>query len=138
MIGRCRLLVTTALALSVAAPAMAQDATGLLFRASADKSLTADVAVGDPVPNFRSGVDVVPDGAIGGAARWQDDGYVAWKAPGNIRAERGTLSFFWRSRTPVGEAIVSRSSGQALIRHGARWIRDGEIPVLAFMMRGTH
>ncbi|MDB5676056.1 MAG: hypothetical protein JWM65_3038, partial [Sphingomonas bacterium] len=87
---RRRLLVTTALALWSVQPAMAQDATGLLFRASADKSLTADVAIGDPVPNFRSGVDVVPDGAIGGAARWQDDGYVAWKAPGNIRAERGT------------------------------------------------
>jgi hypothetical protein len=102
-----RFLSTTILipaALTAAMPAIAQDATGLLFRASADKSLTADIAMGDPVPNFRSGVEVVPDGAIGGAARWQDDGYVAWKAPGNIRAERGTLSFFWRSRTPVGEA----------------------------------
>ncbi|MES2044494.1 MAG: LamG-like jellyroll fold domain-containing protein [Pseudomonadota bacterium] len=102
-----RFLSTTMLipaGLLAAAPAVAQDATGLLFRASADKSLTADVAVGDPVPNFRSGVTVVPDGAIGGAARWADDGYVAWKAPGNIRAERGTLAFFWRSRTPVGEA----------------------------------
>src|SRR3569623_1348315 len=101
---RRRLLVTSALALWSIPPATAQDASGLLFRASADKSLTADVAAGDPVPNFRSGVDVVPDGAIGGAARWQDDGYVAWKAPGNIRAERGTLAFFWRSRTPVGVA----------------------------------
>ncbi|RXD06790.1 LamG domain-containing protein [Sphingomonas sp. UV9] len=93
-----------ALAVASIAPAVAQDATGLLFRASADKSLTADYAAGDPVPNFRSGVDVVADGAIGGAARWADDGYVAWKAPGNIRADRGTLAFFWRSRTPVGEA----------------------------------
>src|SRR3569623_157665 len=101
---RRRLLVTSALALWSVPPAMAQDASGLLFRASADKRLNADVAVGDPVPNFRSGVDVVPDGAIGGAARWQDDGYVAWKAPGSIRAERGTLAFFWRARTPVGVA----------------------------------
>lgn len=93
-----------ALAVSSIAPAQAQDATGLLFRASADTSLTADYATGDPVPNFRSGVDITPDGAIGGAARWADDGYVAWKAPGNIRADRGTLAFFWRSRTPVGEA----------------------------------
>jgi hypothetical protein len=82
----------------------AEDASGLLFRASADTSLTAEVAGGDQVPNFRSGVTVVPDGAIGGAARWADDGYVAWKAPGNIRAARGTLAFFWRVRTPVGEA----------------------------------
>ena len=56
-----------ALAVASIAPAAAQDATGLLFRASADNSLTADYATGDPVPNFRSGVDVTPDGAIGGA-----------------------------------------------------------------------
>ena len=80
------------------------DPTGLLFRVSADKSLDADVAGGDSVPNFRSGVDVVADGAIGGAARWSDEGYVAWQAPGNIRAARGTLSFFWRPRAPLGEA----------------------------------
>ena len=92
------------IALIAASPAVAQDATGLLFRASADKSLTADVAAGDPVPNFRSGVDIVADGAIGGAARWADDGYVAWKAPGNMRSQRGTLSFFWRPREPLGEA----------------------------------
>jgi hypothetical protein len=93
-----------ALAIATATPAAAQNAGGLLFRMSADKSLTADTAAGDPVPNFRSKVDVVPDGAIGGAARWADDGYVAWNAPGNIRAARGTLSFFWRPRQPVGEA----------------------------------
>ncbi|MFC3213332.1 hypothetical protein [Novosphingobium panipatense] len=44
------------------------------------------------------------DGAIGGAGRWSDGGYVAWQAPGNIYAQRGTLSFFWRSHAPVGEA----------------------------------
>ncbi|WP_331386170.1 LamG-like jellyroll fold domain-containing protein [Sphingomonas sp. Ant H11] len=92
------------LAIAVATPAAAQDASGLLFRVSADTSLTADTAMGDPVPNFRSGVSVVPDGAIGGAARWADDGYVAWKAPGNMRAQRGTLSFFWRPREPLGVA----------------------------------
>ncbi|MBB4153377.1 hypothetical protein GGQ80_001279 [Sphingomonas jinjuensis] len=82
-------------------PTLAQS---LLFRASADTSLTADVAQGDPAPNFRSNVSIVSDGAQNGAARWADDGYVAWKAPGNIRAARGTLAFFWRARTPVGEA----------------------------------
>ena len=92
------------IAIAVAAPAAAQDKTGLLFRVSADKSLTADIATGDPVPNFRSNVDVVPDGVIGGAARWADDSYVAWKAPGNMRAQRGTLSFFWRPREPLGVA----------------------------------
>jgi hypothetical protein len=32
----------------------------------------------------------------------EDDQLLAWRAPGNIYAERGTLSFFWRSRYPVG------------------------------------
>lgn len=88
----------------VAAPAGAQDGTGLLFRASADRDLTADVAGGDPRPNFRAKVEVVPDGRRGGAARQADDGYVAWNAPGNMRAARGTLSFFWRAREAVGRA----------------------------------
>ncbi|MBB4087720.1 LamG-like jellyroll fold domain-containing protein [Sphingomonas carotinifaciens] len=94
----CSLL---ALGAALASPAAAQTLT---FRLSADQSLTAEQAAGDPVPNFRSGVSVVGDGAIGGAARWQDDGYVAWRAPGNINAARGTLSFFWRAREPLGEA----------------------------------
>ncbi|MCU6454278.1 LamG domain-containing protein [Sphingomonas sp. A2-49] len=99
-----KLTSTLALATAlIAAPAAAaQD--GLLFRVSADRDLTADKAGGDPVPNFRSAVTVTPDGAIGGAARWADEGYVAWKAPGNMIAQRGTLAFFWRARTPVTDA----------------------------------
>ena len=98
-----KLTSTLALATALlATPAVAQD--GLLFRVSADKDLTADKAGGDPVPNFRSAVTVTPDGAIGGAARWADEGYVAWKAPGNMVAQRGTLAFFWRARDPVTEA----------------------------------
>ena len=101
-----RFLLGSSLALSWPAIASAApaDATGLLFRASADKGLTADRAAGDPVPNFQSNVAIVPTGKSGGAIQWQDDGYVAWRAPGNIYAQRGTLSFFWRPRTPVGEA----------------------------------
>ncbi|MBN8814389.1 MAG: LamG domain-containing protein [Sphingomonas sp.] len=76
----------------------------LIFHVSADKNFTAETAGGDAVPNFQSKVAIVPTGKSGGAIEWQDDGYVAWKAPGNIYARRGTLSFFWRSRTPVGEA----------------------------------
>ncbi|WP_253717192.1 LamG domain-containing protein [Sphingomonas sp. AP4-R1] len=87
-----------------AASAQAPDPTGLLFRLSADKDLVADVATGEAQPNFLSGVTITPDGAIGGAVRWPDEGYVAWKAPGNMQAQRGTLSFFWRARQPVGEA----------------------------------
>ena len=88
-------------------PAAAQRATApdrptLLFRVSADHTTAADVAGGEAVPNFQSHVAVVPTGKSGGALQWEDDGYVAWKAPGNIYARAGTLGFFWRARTPVG------------------------------------
>jgi len=88
-------------------PVAAQSSTDrptLLFHVSADKTLTADQAGGEAVPNFQSHVSVVPSGKAGSAIRWEDDGYVAWRAPGNIYARAGTLSFFWRSRYPVGEA----------------------------------
>jgi hypothetical protein len=78
--------------------------SGLLFHVSADRTLEADQAAGDASPNFLSGVHVVANGKFGGAAQWDDDGVVTWNAPKNIYARRGTLSFFWRSRTPVGTA----------------------------------
>src|SRR3546814_15882222 len=64
--------------------------------------LIADEARGAAIPNFESAMSIVPDGAIGSAIRWSDGGYVAWQAPGNMYAQRGTLSFFWRSHTPAG------------------------------------
>ncbi|WP_296247398.1 LamG-like jellyroll fold domain-containing protein [uncultured Stenotrophomonas sp.] len=76
----------------------------LLFRVSADKGFVADSAGGDATPNFQDKVSLVDDGAHGRAIQWQDDGVLSWNAPGNIQAERGTLSFFWRSRYAVGEA----------------------------------
>ena len=99
-----RRLALTALLAGVALGPMARAAEpGLLFHLSADKSLTADVAGGDPVPNFADKVRLVPDGAHGGALSAADDVVPTWQAPGNIYAERGTLSFFWRSRDPVGK-----------------------------------
>lgn len=97
-------LLAGAAALAVS-PAFAQTAEpGLLFHVSADTGLEADSAAGDPKPNFQNRVAIVPGGAKGSAIQWEDDGYVAWQAPGNIQAQRGTLAFFWRPRTPVGEA----------------------------------
>ncbi|MDV6330671.1 LamG-like jellyroll fold domain-containing protein [Asticcacaulis sp. 201] len=78
------------------------DSSGLLFHLSADKSLIADFARGDGVPNFADKVAIVPNGISGGALQTNDDNVLSWKAPGNIYAQRGTASFFWRSRTPVG------------------------------------
>jgi hypothetical protein len=77
---------------------------GLLFYLSADKNLAADFAKGDPVPNFADKIAIVPNGFQGGALQTQDDNVLSWKAPGNIFAQRGTVSFFWRSRYPVGRA----------------------------------
>ncbi|MEO7689951.1 MAG: LamG-like jellyroll fold domain-containing protein [Sphingomonas sp.] len=100
-----KVALSVSVALGAITPAYAASGPdGLLFRASADKSLTAETAGGDAVPNFQSDVAIVPTGKSGGAIQWQDGGYVAWRAPGNIYAKRGTLSFFWRPRTPVGEA----------------------------------
>ncbi len=102
---RRRLFVST-LAAAVAMGAGATHAadSGLLFRLSGDKGFTADTARGEAVPNFADHARIVPNGRVGGAIEAQDDNVLAWQAPGNIYAQRGTLSFFWRSRYAVGEA----------------------------------
>ncbi|MBD9370866.1 LamG-like jellyroll fold domain-containing protein [Xanthomonas sp. XNM01] len=98
-------LLACALGLLLHAPlASAADAPELLFRVSADEGFVADTAAGDAVPNFQDKVKIVADGVQGGAIEWADDGVLSWNAPGNIYTQRGTLSFFWRSRYPVGEA----------------------------------
>ncbi|NIJ70252.1 LamG domain-containing protein [Xanthomonas sp. 60] len=98
-----RCLLALAVALS-AAPALAADPPALLFHVDARSGLDAAVAGGEAVPNFRDKVKVVDDGALGKAIQWEDDGVLAWNAPGNILAQRGTLAFDWRARYAVGEA----------------------------------
>ncbi len=76
---------------------------GLLFYLSGDQGTTADFsAAGTPEPNFSYEISRIPDGAKGAALSCGDTQRLAWWAPGNIYAQRGTLSFFWRSRYPVG------------------------------------
>ncbi|MCX6549574.1 MAG: hypothetical protein NTY02_00960, partial [Acidobacteria bacterium] len=76
---------------------------GLLFYLSGGRGLTADVAAGGtPEPNFASGVQIIPDGAKGPGLQCAHTQLLSYWAPGNIYAERGTVSFFWRSREPVG------------------------------------
>jgi len=101
--GCGRFLSVAMLALAAAAPAWCNEA-GLLFRVSADRGFDADVAGGQAVPNFRDKVRLVEDGKSGKAIQWADDGVLAWNAPGNVYAQRGTLSFFWRARDPLGQA----------------------------------
>ncbi|MBO9546363.1 LamG-like jellyroll fold domain-containing protein [Caulobacter sp.] len=98
-----RLALVTTTALTLASAAYAQS-DGLLFSLSGDKGLTADRAAGMAGPIFAEGVDVVADGAAGPALRASDDQVLAWSGPANIYAQRGTVSFFWRARTPVGRS----------------------------------
>ncbi len=76
---------------------------GLLFYLSGDQKLTADFAGGgQTMPNFLRNVSVIPSGAKGAGLSAEDDQLLSYWAPGNIYAQRGTLSFFWRSRYPMG------------------------------------
>jgi hypothetical protein len=76
---------------------------GLLFHLSGDHGTTADFsAAGRPTPTYEAEITPIPDGARGGALRCGDKQTLAYRAPGNIQAQRGTLAFFWRSRYPVG------------------------------------
>jgi len=76
---------------------------GLLFYLSGENKFTADYAAGgQDKPNFLTGLNIIPDGAIGSAFEADDNQLMSYWAPGNIFAQRGTLSFFWRSRYPVG------------------------------------
>ena len=76
---------------------------GLLFYLSGDHGFDADYAAGgDPRPNFLRDVKVITDGAKGPGFECANSQLMSYWAPGNIYAERGTLSFAWRSRYPVG------------------------------------
>ena len=76
---------------------------GLLFYLSGNHEFTADYAAGgDPLPNFLRDVKIISAGAKGPGFECANSQLMSYWAPGNIYAERGTLSFSWRSRYPVG------------------------------------
>src|SRR5580698_2365122 len=77
---------------------------GLLFYLSGDHGFNADYAAGgDPKPNFLKDVKILPGGVKGSYLQCGDTQLLSYWAPGNIYSQRGTLSFFWRSREPVGK-----------------------------------
>ena len=77
---------------------------GLLFYLSGDHGFNADYAAGgDPKPNFLKDVKILPGGAKGSYIQCGDTQLLSYWAPGNIYSQRGTLSFDWRSREPVGK-----------------------------------
>lgn len=103
---RTAMLASTALlaATTFSADVSAQTAGDRpLFHASLDAGFKADRAGGEPRPLFVDNVDIVADGVRGGGARAADNQVLAWSAPGNLYAQRGTIAFFWRSHQPIGE-----------------------------------
>ena len=75
----------------------------LLFYLSGENGFTADFAKGNSNPSFLRDIEIIPDGARGSGFRCPDfTQHMVYFAPGNIYAERGTLSFFWRARDPIG------------------------------------
>lgn len=76
---------------------------GLLFYLSGEQGSVPEFAAGDPVPNFYKDVGVIDDGVNGKALRCLPTQLLAYWAPGNMYAQRGCVSFFWRSCTPLGE-----------------------------------
>jgi len=101
---RRALVATSCVWLLGAAPApTASPEPGLLFYLSGEHGLTADLAAGgDPRPNFAHDVRVIAGGAKGQGLECGHSQLLSYWAPGNMYAQRGTLSFFWRSREPVG------------------------------------
>ncbi len=75
---------------------------GLLFYLSGDHGFNADYAAGGvPAPNYQSDVEILPGGAKGSYIQCGNNQLLAYWAAGNIYSQRGTLSFYWRSRDPV-------------------------------------
>jgi hypothetical protein len=75
---------------------------GLLFYLSGDHGFNADYAAGGkPQPNFLKDVKILPGGAKGSYLQCGNNQLLSYWAPGNIYSQRGTLSFYWRSRDPV-------------------------------------
>src|SRR5690348_3420339 len=76
---------------------------GLLY---ANDFATPDAAaLGPEKPSFLDRARVLPGGPHRHTyLQLADDGVIAWRAPANIYAQRGTLAFQWRARTPLGKA----------------------------------
>ena len=91
-----------------AAPAQdeAPGQSGLLYaNGFATPDASTVIASGGGKPSFLDRAKVLPGGPHGhNYLQLADDGVIAWRAPGNIYAQRGTLAFAWRARTPLGKA----------------------------------
>jgi Concanavalin A-like lectin/glucanases superfamily len=85
-------------------PAAPANEPGLLFYLSGEHGFNADYAAGGvPEPNYLSDVKIMPGGVKGSYLQAGNNQLLSYWAPGNIYAQRGTLSFDWRSRDAVDE-----------------------------------
>src|ERR1035441_1843035 len=115
---RSSLFICVLMCATMATPANAQQAglpkvvpavpqagePGLLFYLSGDHGFNADYAAsGNVAPNFQSDVQILPGGAKGSYIQCGNNQLLSYWAPGNIYAQRGTLSLYWRSRDPVDQ-----------------------------------
>jgi hypothetical protein len=91
-----------AVALLPAAGDSAATSDGLLFSLTGASGFTADRAAGDPKPNFVDKTAIVNDAKTGPFIRSEGEQLLTWHAAGNIFAQRGTLSFRFRPREPLG------------------------------------
>ena len=96
-----RLLLTATALCALAGTARAEGPDGLLFSLSGEHGLNAETAGGQAGPIFATRVDET-DGVVGKGQK--DKGLhfnpglsLAWSAPGNIYARRGTVSFWFRA-----------------------------------------
>lgn len=76
---------------------------GLLFYLSGENGFTADYSLGNPEVNFNNRTEIMEDGASGKGIHCSSGSVLSYHAPGNIYAERGTLSFFWQSGDSLGK-----------------------------------
>ena len=101
--GVCAVSLLCAVGISPAQGGAAKD-PGLLFYLSGDNGFKADYAAGgDPMPNYQTDVKISPGGAKGSYIQCGNNQLLSYWAPGNIYAQRGTLSFDWRGHEDMDE-----------------------------------
>ncbi len=79
----------------------------LLFYASFDRNALAEQAFGDETPLVNQNLKILREGRKGGALILDSDSILSYDAPGNLYAERGTVTFWWKLDDPLDEVPFS-------------------------------
>jgi hypothetical protein len=78
-----------------------------IFYASFERNALADEAGGDEIPLGNQNLKIVREGKRGSALLLDSTSVLSYDAPGNLYAERGTISFWWKLDEPIGRAPFS-------------------------------